>query len=163
MGHFSLSLNAGSINCDCFNMSVLLPDFWDHVPCRRKRIANPWLKSLSKARHCLLKRKEQKNVENVLLKSWTYLQVCLSLFWIGEATTVPFTALFIHVSLFWVFLQSTCFILFSFSFYFSFSPAEELLNSRLCFLIFFQNDAFCKSTLHGAVGRAGAYWTLWLP
>jgi len=41
----------------------------------------------------------------------------------------------------WVLLQSAHIILFSFLFYFT-SPAEEFLNSRLCFLIFFRAMPF---------------------
>lgn len=146
IGHSSLSLNAGSINCDSFNMSVLHPDFWDFVPYRRKGITNPWLKSPSKAQHCLLKRK--KILENVFLKPWTYLQVCLSLFWIGEVTTASLHSRLLPCQSVEGFLQSTCITLFSFLFYFGF-PAEQLLNSSPCFLIFFSEQ--CLSQIHVAL------------
>lgn len=144
-------------------MSVVRPDFWDYVPCRRKRIPNPWLKSLSKAQHCLLQGKKKKILENVFLKPWTYLQVCLSLFWVGEIKTAPLCSLLLPCKICWGVLQSVHIILFSFFlFYFSF-PAEELLSSRLCFLIFFWKSAFCKSTSPFAGGKAGVYWALQLP
>lgn len=74
------------------------------------------------------------------LKLLSYLQVSLSLFWIGEVTTAslysPLPCQSVGLS-----LQSTRIILISFLFYFRF-PAEELLSCRLCFLIFFGTVPF---------------------
>lgn len=140
-----------------FLMSVLRPDFWDYVHCRRNRIPNPWLTSLCKAQHYLLQRKK-KILENVFLKLWIYLQVCLSLscFPLQPSSSMLNLLGFITISTHHPVLFSL------YIFYFSF-PTEELLSSRLCFLIFLWKSAFCKSTLPFAGGRARVYWALQLP
>lgn len=105
---------AGSINCDFFNMSVLHPDFWYYVSCRRERITNPWLQSLSKAQHCLLKRRRRKKIlRNVFLKPWSYptsLPVSF-LDWRGHDSfpLQPSSSMLVC----WDFLQSSPIILFS--------------------------------------------------
>lgn len=140
--------------------SVLCPEFWDYVSCRRNRIPNPWLKSLCKAQHCLLQRKKE-NPEECLFKAVnipTIYHTCLSL------SCFPFQPSSSMLNLLGFFTISTHHPVFFFLyiFYFSF-PAEALLSSRFCFLIFLWKSAFCKSTLPFAGGRARVYWALQLP
>lgn len=91
--------------------SVLCPDFWDYVPCRKKRIPNPWLKSLCKAQHCLLQRK--KNPGECLFKT---VNIPTSLL---ISLLLPFAALFFYDKSVGVFHNqhtSSCFLFFFFNF-----------------------------------------------
>lgn len=147
-------------NCNSFNVSVLHPDFWDYVPCRRKRITNPWLKSLSKAQHCVLKRKK-KILENVFFKTVIIptSQLVSFLDWRSH-NSFPLQPSSMLVC--WAFLTTNMhhpdffFILFQFSCRGA-SQLQTVLSN------FFWNSAFHKSMLRFAGGRTGFCWTLRLP